>query len=130
MATMHKFRKLTVWQRSIEFVSLIYKITSTFPKEEKFGLVDQLRRAAVSICLNIAEGSGAGTDQEFIRFLRMAQRSAYEVIAALEITINLKMANQDTLKNAIIEVDQLSAMISGLIKSLGKSSVVRHQSSD
>lgn len=91
MNKLHKFKKLTVWQRSIQFVSLIYKITSGFPKEEKYGLVDQIRRAAVSICLNIAEGSGAGSDPEFIRFLRMAQRSAYEVIAALEIAINLNM---------------------------------------
>lgn len=65
----HKFRKLTVWQRSIQFVSLIYEITATFPKEEKFGLIDQIRRAAVSISLNIAEGSGAGSDPEFMRFI-------------------------------------------------------------
>ncbi|MBI2196833.1 four helix bundle protein [Candidatus Daviesbacteria bacterium] len=114
----HKFRKLTVWQRSIQFVSLTYKITSKFPKEEKYGLVDQIRRAAVSICLNIAEGSGSGSDAEFRRFLRMAQRSAYEVIAGLEIAITLKMANDKTLNGIISEVDQISAMLSGLIKSL------------
>ncbi|MBI2018099.1 four helix bundle protein [Candidatus Daviesbacteria bacterium] len=114
----HKFRKLKVWQRSIQFVTLIYKITTKFPKEEKYGLVDQIRRAAVSICLNIAEGSGSGSDAEFVRFLRIAQRSAYEVIAALEITINLKMTNKSALDGAIVEVDQLSAMLTGLIKSL------------
>ncbi len=114
----HKFRKLTVWQRSIQFVSLIYKITAKFPKEEKYGLVDQIRRAAVSICLNIAEGSGAGSDPEFIRFLRISQRSAYEVIAGLEIAINLKMADDKIITGVIDEVDQISAMISGLIKSL------------
>lgn len=115
---MHKFRKLTVWQRSIQFVTSIYKITASFPKEEKYSLVDQIRRAAVSICLNIAEGSGSGSDAEFRRFLRMAQRSAYEVIAALEIAINLKMEDKSILDEAIAEVDQLSAMLSGLIKSL------------
>ncbi|OGE19587.1 hypothetical protein A3A14_01605 [Candidatus Daviesbacteria bacterium RIFCSPLOWO2_01_FULL_43_38] len=114
----HKFRKLNVWRRSVKFVTEIYKITSKFPKEEKFGLMDQIRRAAISISLNIAEGSGAGTDAEFIRFLRMAQRSAYEVIAALEIAINLKMTDTSILEEASSEVDQLSAMISGLIKSL------------
>lgn len=96
----HKFKKLTVWQRSIQFVSLIYQITSKFPKEEKYGR------------------SGAGSDAEFIRFLRMAQRSAYEVIAALEIAINLNMADRESINGAINEVDQLSAMITGLIKSL------------
>ncbi len=114
----HKFRKLNVWQRSIRFVSLIHKITTTFPKEEKYGLIDQIRRAAVSISLNIAEGSGAGSDAEFSRFLRMAQRSSYEVIAALEIAINLKMADKSVIDSAIEEVDQLSAMLTGLIKSL------------
>jgi len=114
----HKFRKLKVWQRSIQFVSLIYKLTTKFPKEEKYGLVDQIRRAAVSICLNIAEGSGAGSDAEFIRFLKMAQRSAYEVIAALEIAITLNFTDKSTLEDAIMEVDQLSAMMTGLIKSL------------
>lgn len=114
----HKFRKLNVWQRSILFVTLIYKLTAIFPKDERFGLTDQLRRAAVSICLNIAEGSGAGSDAEFGRFLRMAQRSAYEVIAALEIANNLGLADKDSLAGAISECDQVSAMISGLIKSL------------
>lgn len=114
----HKFRKLAVWQRSIHFISFVYQISSKFPKEEKYGLVDQIRRAAVSICLNIAEGSGSGSDPEFMRFLRMAQRSAYEVIAGLEIAINLKMADEKTLNDVIGEVDQISAMISGLIKSL------------
>lgn len=115
---MHKFRKLQVWQRSIQLVSLVYTVTAKFPLEEKYGLVDQIRRAAVSICLNIAEGSGAGSDLEFIRFLRMAQRSAYEVIAAFEIAINLQMADESTINGIINETDQASAMISGLIKSL------------
>ncbi len=114
----HKFRKLTVWQKSIKFVSLIYQITAKFPLEEKYGLTDQIRRAAVSISLNIAEGSGSGSDSEFIRFLRMAQRSAYEIIAALEIAANLKMVDKITLDGVINEVDEISAMISGLIKSL------------
>lgn len=113
-----KFRKLTVWQRSIKFVTFIYQLTSKFPKEERFGLTDQIRRAAVSIALNIAEGSGAGSDAEFIRFLRMSQRSAYEVLAALEIAINLKMTSVNNLQTAVLEVDELSAMIGGLIKKL------------
>lgn len=72
----------------------------------------------MSICLNIAEGSGSGSDPEFIRFLRMSQRSAYEVIAGLEIAINLKMADDKILNGVMSEVDQISAMLSGLIKSL------------
>lgn len=102
----------------MEFVTLIYQITLDFPRDERFGLVDQIRRAAISISLNIAEGSGAGSDQEFKRFLRMAQRSAFEVAAALEIASNLKMADKEIIDKALTEVDQLSAMLTGLIKSL------------
>lgn len=97
---------------------MIYELTAKFPREERYGLIDQLRRASISICLNIAEGSGAGTDPEFIRFLRMSLRSAYEVIAALEISKTLDITNQTDLQKAIVGADELSAMISGLIKSL------------
>lgn len=112
----HRFRNLQVWQRAIGFVVFIYKLTDNFPENERYGLVDQLKRAAVSICLNIAEGSGAGSDPEFSRFLRMAQRSAYEVMAALEIAIKLKIIKKEDAEQALDEVDQLSAMLSGLIK--------------
>lgn len=114
----YKFKKLNVWQSSIKYVSSIYQLTTRFPKEEKFGLADQLRRAAVSIPLNIAEGTGAGSDLEFIRFLRTAQRSAYEVITGLEIAANLNMADKISLQRAIQGVDQLSAMLGALMKSL------------
>ncbi|MBI4040096.1 four helix bundle protein [Candidatus Daviesbacteria bacterium] len=114
----YKFKNLNVWNKSVEFVTFVYEITSGFPKEERFGLVDQIRRASVSITLNIAEGSGAGSDLEFKRFLKMAQRSAFEVIAALEVAINLKMADQASLEEAINKVDELSAMMTGLIKKL------------
>ncbi len=114
----HKFRQLKVWQKSIVFVTSIYHLTSTFPKQEQFGLTDQIRRAAVSISLNIAEGSGSGSDPEFTRFLRIAQRSAYEVIAALEISINLKLTDQPKIEKLMNECDELGAMLSGLIKSL------------
>lgn len=112
----HKFRELRVWQRSVEYVVNIYKLTGTFPSNERFGLTDQLRRASVSVVLNIAEGCGAGTNLEFIRFLRMAQRSAYEVIAALEIALRLKLVDQNTLNQLTAEADELCAMIYGLIK--------------
>jgi len=114
----HKFRQLEVWQKSIAFVTKIYRISANFPKEERFGLTNQIRRASISITLNIAEGAGAGSDPEFCRFLKMAQRSAYEVVAALEIAINLHLTETSKLEDAIKEVDQLSAMLTGLIKYL------------
>lgn len=113
-----KFRNLQIWQKAMEFVTSIYLLSSAFPVEEKFGLTIQIRRAAVSISLNIAEGSGSGTDPEFRRFLKMALRSAYEVMAALEIASNLKLAKKDIIEARLQDADELSAMIAGLIKKL------------
>ena len=115
---MHKFEKLEVWQRAMVFISNIYRVTATFPKQELFGLIDQLRRAATAIALNIAEGSGGGTDLEFARFLRIALRSVYEAITALKIAINLSYGNKEEIENLVEEVDEIGAMISGLIKSI------------
>lgn len=80
MTNTYKFKRLNVWQKAMDFITQIYALTAKFPVSERFGLTDQLRRAAISIALNIAEGSGSGSDAEYIRFLRIAQRSAYEVI--------------------------------------------------
>lgn len=119
---MHKFKKLQVWQKSMEFISEVYRITSRFPKNELFGLIDQIRRAATAIALNIAEGSGSGTDLEFKRFLRIALRSTYEVITGLEIAIKLQYGSEEENKKLIAKADEIGAMISGLIKSLNQKS--------
>lgn len=110
----HYFRKLTVWQRAMQFTTDIYSLTERYPQREQFGLVDQLRRAATSIALNIAEGAGSGSNPEFSRFLHMAKRSGYEVITALEISKNLGYGKEEKLDSLIQEADQLCAMIVGL----------------
>lgn len=102
----------------MNFITHVYALTANFPASERFGLTDQLRRAAISIALNIAEGSGSGSDLEYIRFLRIAQRSAYEVITALQIAINLKLSHQLEIKNLTEECDHISAMLGGLIKKI------------
>jgi len=114
----HKFRDLKVWQRSMDMVVKIYRLTQTFPHSEQYGLISQLRRAAVSIPLNISEGAGSGTNPEFRRFLRYSLRSCYEVMTGLEISCRLGYcADQQT--NALIqEIDEVAAMIVGLIRSL------------
>ncbi len=71
---MHKFRELKVWQHAIEFVTEIYRVSAEFPTSEQFGLTSQIRRAAISIPLNIAEGAGDVSDVEFQRFLGYALR--------------------------------------------------------
>ncbi|MBI2405169.1 four helix bundle protein [Candidatus Gottesmanbacteria bacterium] len=114
----HQFRKLTVWQRSMIYVTKIYALTSTFPRVEQFGLIDQLRRATTSIVLNIAEGSGSGSNQEFLRFLMMAKRSGYEVITGLEIVKNLHYGSEKDVNDLIREVEEICSMITGLSRKL------------
>ncbi len=115
---MQKFRKLKIWNKSIDFVSEIYKLTNTFPNHELYGLSSQLRRAAVSISLNIAEGSGSDSDIEFKRFLNIALKSCYEVMSGLEISLKLEYCENKQVNKLLIELDELSAMISGFIKKL------------
>jgi four helix bundle protein len=114
----HNFRELKVWARAMDFVTEIYALTQVFPREEIYGLTSQLRRAAISIALNIAEGSGGSSNAEFIRFLEMARRSVYEVITALEIAQRLKFCKEQQVTPLSKEANEIAAMISGLIKRL------------
>jgi len=115
---MHKFRELKVWQRGMGFVTEVYRISANFPHTEQFGLTNQLRRAAISIPLNIAEGAGAGSNKEFQRFLSFALRSTYEVMTALEIAERLGYCKDDELKPLLDEADEVAAMTVGLSRSL------------
>src|SRR4051794_5869184 len=86
---MRPHEKLEVWSRSVDFVTIIYRMTDGFPKEEKFGLTSQGRRAAVSIPANIAEGAGRESPKEFAHFLSNAQGSASELATELLIAYRL-----------------------------------------
>lgn len=81
-----KFEKLTVWQKSLNMSNEIHLLTRKYPKEELFMLTSQIKRAADSVCLNIAEGSTGNSNKEFARFLGIANRSAIEVVACLYIS--------------------------------------------
>ena len=85
MATIKTYRDLEVWQKAMSFVEDVYKAVRTFPREEQYGLADQIRRAAVSIPSNIAEGFGRDSNAEFLRFLSISRGSLYEVSTQLEI---------------------------------------------
>ena len=110
------FRKLLVWQKAIAFVTEVYRATQSFPSEEKFGLTSQLRRAAVSIPSNIAEGQGRATRGEFRQFLGQAKGSVCEVETQLIIAQNLGyLRDPEPLLEKLHEVARL---LNGLLNSL------------
>jgi len=113
-----KFRKLNVWTKAMDFIEEVYKITNGFPSKELYGLTSQLRRAAISIALNIAEGSGSDSDAEFNRFLNISLRSSYEVMCGIEVAGRLKYCNEQEVVSLLTKCEELSAMISGLKKKL------------
>jgi len=118
---MHDFRQLKVWQRAMDLVTDIYRDSADFPKREQFGLTSQLRRAAVSIVLNIAEGAGSVSNSEFQRFLGYSLRSTYEVMTALEIAQRLGYCPSSESQPMLKEADEIAAMLVGLSRSLSSS---------
>lgn len=111
---MRPHHNLDVWKRSIDFVIQIYKATESLPKDERFGLTSQLRRASVSIPANIAEGAGRKSPKEFMHFLSNAQGSASEVETELIIANGLGFLAKEELDKLTIELDDISRMITGL----------------
>ena len=117
---MFKFEELDIWKESINYASRIYKITESFPAEEKFGLVTQLRNAVISISLNIAEGSGRYHNKDFIRFLQIAISSLYEVVSGLFIAKNERYINDNDFKSVYSEAEKIAKMINAFISYLKK----------
>ncbi len=115
---MHNYKELLVWQKAMDLVTRIYAATGDFPKHEIFGLTSQLRRAAVSIPLNIAEGAGCETDQEFARFLDIALRSSYETVTALQIAARLEYCKEDSAERLVADSEEIARMTTGLIRKL------------
>jgi len=116
------FENLKVYQKSLDYIDFVYEITKNFPKTEIFSLIDQLKRASISICLNIAEGSG-GSKAEFNRFLKIARRSIRECIAITEISYRQKFISRENRLRSRTLLLELSKMINGLMKSLKNSSM-------
>lgn len=114
------YRELLVWQKGMKLVSHIYKITAEFPDQEKFGLVNQIRRAAVSIPSNIAEGQAREHTGEFRRFLYIALGSLAEVDTQLEISIDLGFASKGNITEISNLILELRKMLFGLLNKLPK----------
>jgi four helix bundle protein len=118
------YRDLDVWTKSMDLVVGLYRSTSAFPQEERFGLVQQLRRAAVSIPSNIAEGQGRKSRNEFRRFLYTALGSLVEVETQLIIADRLRYLPAGVLSDYEARTGEIGRMLNGLIRSLGEASPV------
>lgn len=92
---MNRFKNLTIWKRSVTLATKVYKVTSDCQNEERYGLVSQLRRCAVSVSSNIAEGVGRSTNKQFKHFLNIAYGSSYELETQIIISNNLGFINEE-----------------------------------
>lgn len=110
-------KRLKVWQKAMQLVVDVYEITQRFPQEEQFGLTSQIRRCAVSIPSNIAEGHGRGSNKELIRFLNIARGSVFELDTQLEIARQVRLLSRDQFDYLGKLLDEISRLLSGLQKS-------------
>jgi len=115
---MRPHRKLDVWNEAVGFVVDVYRATRSFPKTEQYALADQLKRAAVSIPSNIAEGAARQTKKEFIQFLYIAQGSASEIDTQLEVARRLNYITDEVKGVLDARLAAIGKMLTGLIKSL------------
>jgi len=115
------FRDLKAWQRAIELVADIYTHTRAFPSDERYGLTSQLRRAAVSVPSNIAEGKGRSTDRDFCVFLHHARGSLCEVETQLTIAQGLGYLSESNAAKLIEDAGEIARILNGLIKAINGS---------
>lgn len=112
------YRSLTVWRRAMELNVAVYALTKTLPREETYGLSSQMRRAAVSVISNIAEGHGRGSDGELIRFLSIARGSAFEVEAQLLLCSEIDLGDRKLAMVCQGLCNEVSRMLQAAIRSL------------
>ncbi|NJX14969.1 four helix bundle protein [Tamlana crocina] len=118
---MHRFEDLKIWQKAMDITESCYKATENFPIEEKYGLTSQLRRSAISIPSNIAEGAGRNTNGEFKQFLGIANGSSFELLTQLYLSKRLNLITENNVRPIINEVIEVTKMNYSLQKSIQKS---------
>lgn len=118
---MHRFEELKIWQKAMNITENCYRITKNFPVEEKYGLTSQLRRSAVSIPSNIAEGAGRNTNGEFMQFLGIANGSSYELLTQLYLSKRLNLITEEKVRPIISEILEVTKMNYSLQQSLKQS---------
>ena len=120
---MHNFKELKIWTKALDLSVSVYKVTASFPKDDRFGLISQIKRSAVSIPSNIAEGAGRNSDKEFIYFLSVANGSAYELQTQLLISNKLNFLKDNVLESMLNELDEIQKMNYNFQKILKKNSL-------
>lgn len=114
----HSYKDLIAWQKGMELVAMVYDATDRFPSHEQFGLVSQLRRAAMSVPSNIAEGKAHYSNRDFVRFLRIARGSLAEIETQILIAQQRKYLSESIGVTLARHLDELGRILSGLINSL------------
>jgi four helix bundle protein len=112
------FRDLIAWQKGMALITDVYRATESFPKRERYGLVDQLCRATVSIPSDIAEGRGRLSKKEFLQMVARARGSSYEVQTQLEASRNVGFLTPETFEDLIEKAGEVSRLLNGLIKNM------------
>ncbi len=107
---MIEYRKLDIWKKAIEILKLVYQTSAKFPDKEKFGLISQIRRAAVSIMSNIAEGAGRNSYLQFVNFLSYSKGSAFEIEGQMIAAYELNYISEDELNQILKELDYYCRM--------------------
>jgi four helix bundle protein len=121
MSSINTYRDLLVWQKSITLVAACYRLTSEFPTDERFGLTAQLRRSAVSIPSNIAEGHARGSPKSFIQYLWIANGSLAELETQIVIAEQLGFVNRSQTEDILNKTNEIGRMLTGLRRSLTSS---------
>jgi four helix bundle protein len=116
--TIRNYRDLLAWQRAMDFVESVYRITREWPREESFGLTYQIRRAVVSVVSNVAEGQGRNNDKEFLRFLNIAHGSLREAETQLLIAQRLGYSAESTIMTALDQAAEVGRLMQGLMRSI------------
>ena len=112
------FEKLDVWRKAVDLADQVYKDTRGFPADERFGLTSQVRRAAVSVAANIAEGSGRSSRKDFVRFIEIAYGSLMEIVSHLTIARRQRFLNDRNYTDIYKQIEEVVRMLSGLRSSL------------
>ena len=115
---MNEYRTLEVWKKSMNLVADLYRIIKILPSEERFAIADQMRRAAISIPLNIAEGQGRKSIKEYVHFLSISRGSLYEIETLLLLCVQLNYIAENELTDIFKQIDEISKILTAMINKL------------